>query len=186
MGERSRNLAIWVLPECDSGPLGIGNTTGIVVDNTRLAETTKTQFHQKSREPLCDLVLVVPRSGNWEPVLTDFGEFGEIKTAAKPDGTWGDFLKQLVLLAFEDGYECCAITFSGFGPELIKTLKIAFELLSDGSQVVLKSWPDGRLHCLGLGGVYLECIRDVPWGTVGESMFIESEALRWHRSVRRF
>lgn len=133
----------------------------------------------------CDLVYVRMNSQADVPKAPDFPGIGELRVDTMRDSSWGEYFKQMILLAFEDGYERCALVFADLSPFSMDTLRDVFELLNDGSQVVLKARPEGTVECLGLGGVYLECVRDVPWGTGGESIFIENEALRWHRQLRR-
>ena len=112
-----------------------------------------------------------------------FGESSPLRLVSLEGEDVAEVCRQMVLFAFEDGYER-AILLRPNCLELDRTwLDAAFERMNEGVETIIGTSREGDVVAVGVDGVYLELFRDIPWNTPLVASVMEERARSWHLAI---
>jgi len=112
-----------------------------------------------------------------------FGENSPLRVVTLEGEDVAEVCRQMVLFAFEDGYER-AILLRPNCSELDRVwLDEAFERMTQGVETIIGTSPGGDVVAVGVDGVYLELFRDIPWESTGVASVMEERARSWHLAI---
>jgi hypothetical protein len=143
------------------------------------------QSREKEKALLYSWIQESP-SSNGEPSGDCPGAFGDeppVRVVALDGEDRAEIWRQMVLFAFEDGYER-AILLRPDSLELRSDwMDAAFGRLGHEVEVLIATSRGGDIAAIGVDGVYLELFRDIPWGTPMVASVMEERARAWHLAI---